>query len=106
MGAETSPWCVAGDRRFTVRRARLVQGAVAAIDELGFENTTAARIAEAAGLPRASFYRVFANLRECLEAVLELLVENVEQELILLRSAPPEDAELLRSGSRSIVRNR
>ena len=78
------------DRGFTVRHARLVEGAVTAIDEAGFENVTAAQIAEAAGVPRTSFYRVFANRRECLEAVLDLQMAELQSELAQLdaRSGP------------------
>ena len=81
MTSGGEPTDAASDRGFAVRHARLVQGAVTAIDELGFENVTAGQIAEAAGVPRTSFYRVFANTRECLEAVLDLLTAEVQREL-------------------------
>jgi AcrR family transcriptional regulator len=104
MAGRVSHEPVVGDLRSSVRRARLLQGAVSVIDELGLEGATVARIAGAACIPRPSFYGVFADRVECLEAVLELLIQSVERELAALGTTRPEGTELVRSGLEAILR--
>ena len=62
-------------------RGRLEQAALALYSERGFENTTVAEIAKAAGLTERTFFRHFADKREVLfagaGALQELLVSTV-----------------------------
>jgi AcrR family transcriptional regulator len=45
---------------------RLVKGALALFDQHGYDDTTVAQIAEAAGLSKRTFFRYFADKREVL----------------------------------------
>ena len=64
-----------------IQRSRLLAGAVAAIDELGYPRATVGRITGRARLSRRTFYQMFANRDECFAAVLEELVAVVAGEL-------------------------
>jgi AcrR family transcriptional regulator len=64
-----------------IQRSRLLTGAVAAIDELGYPQATVGRITARARLSRRTFYQMFANRDECFAAVLEELVATVAGEL-------------------------
>jgi AcrR family transcriptional regulator len=87
-----------------VRRARLIRGAIGAIDELGLERTTVTDIADAAGIRRGSFYGAFSDRAECLSAILELLTETVEDQLAELPSRPLEGNELVQAGVEETAR--
>ncbi len=64
-----------------IQRARLLAGAVAAIDELGYAGSTVGKVTGRARVSRRTFYELFANLDECLAAVLADAVARVEREL-------------------------
>ncbi len=64
-----------------IQRSRLLAGAVAAIDELGYPRATVGRITARARLSRRTFYQTFANCDECFAAVLEELAATVAGEL-------------------------
>ncbi len=64
-----------------IQRSRLLAGAVAAIDELGYPRATVGRITARARVSRRTFYQTFANCDECFAAVLEELVGTVAGEL-------------------------
>jgi AcrR family transcriptional regulator len=64
-----------------IQRSRLLAGAVAAIDELGYPRATVGRMTGRARLSRRTFYQTFANCDECFAAVLEELVAAVAGEL-------------------------
>jgi AcrR family transcriptional regulator len=64
-----------------IQRSRLLAGAVATIDELGYPRATVGRITARARLSRRTFYQMFANRDECFAAVLEELVATVAGEL-------------------------
>ncbi len=64
-----------------IQRSRLLAGAVATIDELGYPRATIGRITARARLSRRTFYQMFANRDECFAAVLEELVATVAGEL-------------------------
>jgi AcrR family transcriptional regulator len=65
-----------------IQRSRLLAGAVAAIDELGYERTSVARITARARVSRRTFYDLFGNREACLVALLDEVAERVEQELV------------------------
>jgi AcrR family transcriptional regulator len=64
-----------------IQRSRLLAGAVAVIDELGYPQATVGRIAGRARLSRRTFYQMFANGDECFAAVLDELAATVVGEL-------------------------
>jgi AcrR family transcriptional regulator len=64
-----------------MQRARLLAAAVQTIDELGYPRTTVAHITRRARVSRRTFYELFADREECLEAVLRGAVEGVRREL-------------------------
>jgi AcrR family transcriptional regulator len=57
-----------------IQRARLIAGAVCAIEELGYTQTTVGHITARASVSRRTFYELFANREECLAAVMEEVV--------------------------------
>src|ERR1700689_519705 len=64
-----------------IQRSRLLAGAVAVIDELGYPGATVGRITARARLSRRTFYQMFANGDECFAAVLDELAGRVVGEL-------------------------
>ena len=64
-----------------IQRSRLLAGASAVIDELGYPRATVGRITARARLSRRTFYQMFANRDECFAAVLEELATTVTEEL-------------------------
>ncbi len=64
-----------------IQRSRLLAGAVAVIDELGYPRATVGRITARARLSRRTFYQMFANVDECFAAVLDEVVATVAWEL-------------------------
>ncbi len=64
-----------------IQRARLIAGAVSAIEELGYAQTTVGHITRRASVSRRTFYELFANREDCLSAVLEDLVGQISNEL-------------------------
>jgi AcrR family transcriptional regulator len=64
-----------------IQRSRLIAGAVRAIDELGYAQTTVGQITRHASVSRRTFYELFADREECLTAVLEEVVGMVAAEL-------------------------
>ncbi|HEY4451764.1 MAG TPA: TetR family transcriptional regulator [Solirubrobacteraceae bacterium] len=70
---------------------RLIKAAITLFDERGYEETTVAQIAEAAGLTKRTFFRYFADKRE----VLFNGSEQLEQRWIEAVAAAPADASPL-----------
>ena len=64
-----------------IQRVRLLTGAVSAIDELGYAQTTVGHIACRSRVSRRTFYELFANREECLTAIVEEAVGMVVAEL-------------------------
>jgi AcrR family transcriptional regulator len=64
-----------------IQRSRLIAGAVAAIEEFGYTQTTVGQITRRASVSRRTFYELFANREECLMAVIEQVVEMVTADL-------------------------
>lgn len=64
-----------------MQRLRLLASAVASLEEHGYAGTTVAQITARARISRRTFYELFANVEECLAAVLEDVLQHAEQEL-------------------------
>lgn len=72
-------------------RGRLQEAALTLYAEKGFDQTTAAQIAEAAGLTERTFFRHFADKREVLFGGAHILGERI---LAGVTAAPPGDTPL------------
>jgi AcrR family transcriptional regulator len=64
-----------------VQRSRLLAGAVATVEELGYAGATVARITARARVSRRTFYQLFANRDECFAAILDGVLVTVGAEL-------------------------
>jgi AcrR family transcriptional regulator/DNA-binding MarR family transcriptional regulator len=65
-----------------IQRSRLLVAAAAAIDELGYEQASVARITARARVSRRTFYDLFGNREECLVALIDEVAGRVERELV------------------------
>jgi AcrR family transcriptional regulator/DNA-binding MarR family transcriptional regulator len=65
-----------------MQRSRLLSAAVATVAELGWSGATVAHITARARVSRRTFYDLFDNREDCLLAVLEDVVGEVERELV------------------------
>src|ERR1700677_5266407 len=54
-----------------MQRVRLLGGAVAAVEELGWSNVTVASIASRARVSRKTFYDLFVDREDCLLAIMD-----------------------------------
>jgi AcrR family transcriptional regulator len=72
-------------------RGRLQEAALALYSERGFDQTTAAQIADQAGLTERTFFRHFADKREVLFGGSALLRERI---VAGVAGAPPQDGPL------------
>jgi AcrR family transcriptional regulator len=70
-----------GAQLVVIQRSRLIAGAVCAIEELGYAQTTVGHITRRASVSRRTFYELFANREECLVAVLEDLLGQIARAL-------------------------
>jgi AcrR family transcriptional regulator/DNA-binding MarR family transcriptional regulator len=68
-------------RLVEIQRARVMAGAVEAIDELGYAGTSVSCITRRTSVSRRTFYELFADREECLVAVLEEIVARIAAEL-------------------------
>jgi AcrR family transcriptional regulator len=64
-----------------MQRARLLDGAVAAVSELGWSRATVASITSRARVSRKTFYDLFSEREDCLLAVLNDTLTRIEWEL-------------------------
>ncbi len=64
-----------------IQRSRLLAGAVAALEELGYAQTTVTQITSRARVSRRTFYELFENREECLGALLDDVLGMLEGEL-------------------------
>jgi len=86
-----------------MQRARLLGGAVAAVEELGWANATVASIASRARVSRKTFYDLFDDREDCL---LEVCDDTLERVLLELRAAEVgelEWPERMRTGLRVVL---
>ena len=60
-----------------IQRARLLAGAVRAVDEFGYTRTTVGEITGQAHVSRRTFYELFANSEDCLAAMFDEAVERI-----------------------------
>jgi AcrR family transcriptional regulator/DNA-binding MarR family transcriptional regulator len=65
----------------SIQRSRILAGTVRAIDELGYANTSVSEIVARSRVSRRTFYEMFANRDECLQAVLADTVAQARLEL-------------------------
>jgi AcrR family transcriptional regulator len=72
---------VQSEQLVEMQRSRLIAGAVGALEELGYAQTTVGHITRRASVSRRTFYELFANRDECLRAVLEDVVGMIAAEL-------------------------
>ncbi len=94
-GPVSSPSLTPAERNGRVRvsemqRSRLLGGAVAAVEELGWANVTVASIASRARVSRKTFYDLFDDREDCL---LEVCDDTLERVLVELRAAMVGDLE-------------
>ena len=61
--------------------ARLLNAAVATVEDLGWSDATVARVTRRARVSRRTFYELFSSREDCLVAVLENVVRGVREEL-------------------------
>jgi AcrR family transcriptional regulator len=64
-----------------IQRSRVLAGAVAATDELGYAQATVEQITARVGISRRTFYELFDDRETCLLALVERTTETVEDEL-------------------------
>jgi AcrR family transcriptional regulator/DNA-binding MarR family transcriptional regulator len=64
-----------------IQRSRLLAGAIRAVEELGYADTTVAQITSRARVSRRTFYELFPNREACLAAVLQHVVALIENDL-------------------------
>ncbi len=86
-----------------IQHARLLVGAVGAIDELGYAQATVAHITERACVSRRTFYELFSNREECLAAVFEDVVARVGRELTACTLEELSWRERVRTGLSAIL---
>jgi len=68
-------------RLVEIQRSRLLAGAVAALEELGYARTTVTQITSRGRVSRRTFYELFENRDECLGALLDDVLGMLEREL-------------------------
>ena len=68
-------------RLVEIQRSRLLAGAVAALEELGYAQTTVTQITSRARVSRRTFYELFENCEERLAALLDDILGMLEREL-------------------------
>jgi AcrR family transcriptional regulator len=81
-----------------IQRSRLLAGAAATIDELGYPRATVGRMTARARVSRRTFYQMFANRDECFAAVLEEVAAVFGAELAAAESGGLSWQERVRVG--------
>ncbi len=64
-----------------IQRSRLLAGAVDAIEEFGYAQTTVAQITSRARVSRRTFYEMFDNREACLAELIEQVLAMIEDDL-------------------------
>ena len=91
-------------RLVEIQRSRLLAGAVAALEELGYAQTTVTQITSRARVSRRTFYELFENRDECLAALLDDVLGMIERELAESRLEGLSWRERVRGGLSAILR--
>src|ERR1700684_1749881 len=65
-----------------IQRARLLAGAVRAVDEFGYTRTTVTEITAKARVSRRTFYELFSNSEDCLSAMLDDMVGRLRSHIL------------------------
>jgi AcrR family transcriptional regulator len=86
-----------------LQRARLLAGAVLAMEELGWSATTVAHITARARVSRRTFYDLFENREDCLRAVLEDVAARIAGEIAAANLADLAWVERIRGGLLTIL---
>jgi AcrR family transcriptional regulator len=81
-----------------MQRSRLVSAAVVLVDELGWQGVSVARISARARVSRRTFYDLFADLEDCLLAVLRDTTARIATELEMADLASLAWRERVRTG--------
>jgi AcrR family transcriptional regulator len=86
-----------------IQRARLLAGAVGAIEELGYAQTTVEQITSRARVSRRTFYELFENREGCLAAIFEGVVAALEGEIAAAGLGGLAWRERVRGGLQTIL---
>lgn len=86
-----------------MQRARLLAAAVRTLAELGYSQASVAQITSRARVSRRTFYELFANVEECLDAVLADALGELERELQAAAPAELPWRERMRLGLWTIL---
>ncbi len=86
-----------------IQRARLLAGAVGAIEELGYAQTTVEQITSRARVSRRTFYELFENREACLTAIFEGVVAALEGEIAAAGLGELAWSERVRGGLAAIL---
>jgi AcrR family transcriptional regulator len=86
-----------------IQRARLLTGAVRAVDEFGYTRTTVTEITARAHVSRRTFYELFTNSEDCLAAMLDEMVDRLRSELLLAGLEALPWGERIRTGLWTIL---
>jgi AcrR family transcriptional regulator len=68
------PGSISSEHLVAIQRARLITGAVKAVNEFGYARTTVAEITSRSRVSRRTFYELFSDREDCLGAMFEDIV--------------------------------
>jgi AcrR family transcriptional regulator len=86
-----------------VQRARLLAGAVRAVDKYGYAHSTVSEITALAHVSRRTFYELFAGSEECLLAMFEEILGRARSHVALAELDGPAWREQVRVGLWAIL---
>jgi AcrR family transcriptional regulator len=86
-----------------IQRARLLAGAVRAVDELGYTRAKVTDITERSRVSRRTFYELFSNYEECILALLDTTLASVRERLAAAELDALPWRERVRGGLWSIL---
>jgi AcrR family transcriptional regulator len=92
--------------RLPLQRERLLRAAALEFADLGYAGASSESISRRAGMSKATFYEHFANKEECMVALFDLGVAQVQDAMArAARSAPVGDArQRMKAGTRAFLR--